>query len=292
MKQFPTVTAALIGSASALGYNWIYDRPLLNSIKDKRDMVFAPIDHDLYKKAKNAFDVYPNHDVGDLDFMGEMLYQLHQYLKQESLPTPQGFFETVYKYINKEGPYDGYIEGYGKDLITRYENDEKILPTPYIDKQLIGPAIYFVIHDHFKEHRIKHALRYASVFTSYKHTKHFIIIINQILKDLEQGLTLKETLKHNIKNAPKDYQDALSKALTSIDVDTFIKDYSGVACGLNQAFPLIYYILAHNETLMSALQQNSILGGASSARGIFIAAIMSKIDTLKKNDIARLNVTI
>ncbi len=292
MKRNSLLQSALVGSASALGYNWIYDRDLLNKIKDERTMLFAPIDHELYEKADNAFDVYPNHEVGDIDFMAEMMLVLYRYLNDTEIPTPKGYFEAVYDHIKDDGPYDAYIEGYGKDLIKRYENGDKTLPTPYIDKQLIGPAIYLVIHEQFDDDRIKTGLRYANVFTSYKHTKHFMLLLKQLLTDLDNGVALEDSLRQNIKNAPKSYQEALTKALTDIDVETFIDEYSGVACGLSQAFPLIYYILSHNDSTEDALRQNVVLGGASCARGIFISAIMSKIDPLKEEYKNTLKVTL
>ncbi|MEC9485101.1 MAG: hypothetical protein UMR38_04430 [Candidatus Izemoplasma sp.] len=292
MAKFDLLEAALVGSASALGYNWIYDRELLNSIKDDKQLLFAPIDHELYKQAKHAFDVYPNYSVGDVDFMAEMMLVLHRYLMNTDIPTPKGFFKAVYEHISDNGPYDGYIEGYGKDLIKRYEDNDITLPTPYIDKQLIGPAIYLVIHEHFKEDRIKTGLRYAHVFTSYKHTKHFMLLFKQLLNDLDNGISMKETLQQNIKNAPASYQPSLTKALTDIDIDSFIKEYSGVACGLDQAVPLIFYILAHNDTTAAALKQNIILGGASCARGIFISALMNKVDPLKTKYKKNLKITL
>ena len=146
------IKASLLGSSSALGLNWIYDKDLLIEYSKDNEVLFTPIDHDLYKKAKNGFDVYPNSVVGDLDFMGEILYLLHmhlEYSKDISLPS---WRNTVFNYIGPSGTYDGYIEQYGKELVQQMitetaKNVKGTLYTNHIDKQLIGPALLLAIFD-------------------------------------------------------------------------------------------------------------------------------------------------
>ena len=57
MSKVKMVKAALLGSSSALGLNWIYDKKLLSNYAEKNPVLFIPIDHKLYKKAKTGFDV-------------------------------------------------------------------------------------------------------------------------------------------------------------------------------------------------------------------------------------------
>ena len=79
MSKISMIKAGLLGSSSALGLNWIYDKRLLSEFSKGTEVLFIPIDHKLYKKAKTGFAVYPKTVVGDLDFMGEIIYIFNDY---------------------------------------------------------------------------------------------------------------------------------------------------------------------------------------------------------------------
>jgi hypothetical protein len=274
------VKAALLGSASALGLNWIYDRKLLDRFAEDNETIFIPIQHELYKEAKNGFDVYPNHKLGDLDFMGEVLWLFNQFLHNSKKHTAELWQETFYNYFKEDGPYDGYIEAYGKDLLKRLnDNESTSVHTEFEDKQLIGPLFILAMYSyHNSINKVQDALDYAKVLTSYSGVNYFSDLLYYLIKDLENGVAKKDALKRNINYAPKSYQESLKKALELDDINEFISSYSGIACGLEQSFPLIYYIVAHSNNWEEALRLNATLGGASSARGIFISYLLNIVD--------------
>ena len=107
MEKNKMLEAALLGSSSALGVNWIYDQELLQKESKKGSMIFREIDHDLYKVAKKGYDVYPNHKVGQLDFMGELLYLFHMYYEYENNKTLERWLEYFYEYFRADNEYDG-----------------------------------------------------------------------------------------------------------------------------------------------------------------------------------------
>lgn len=296
MSKVKMIKAGLLGSSSALGLNWIYDKKLLADYSKKNEVLFVAIDHELYKKAKAGFDVYPNSKVGDLDFMGETLYLFHHFLENNDDISPKNWRKTVYNYIKDDGSYNMYIEKYGIELISRYEKEIKHnlkeeIYTDYQDNQLVGLAMFTAIYENetFKN-KVEDSLNYAKVLTSFNANSSFTNLLYHLFNDLTSGVEKEEALRKNIKFAPFIYQDKLTHSLHKVDSEFFIKNFSGVACEISQAFPLIYHLVAHNNTWEEAMTKNVILGGASSARGILISAIFNIIDGIPDKYIDKLNV--
>ncbi len=288
MKKVSLMKASLLGSASALGYNWIYDRKYLLEKSKGNDLLFKPIDHNAYKEAKKSFDVYPDFKLGDVDFMGETLFLFHKFITTVSNHTPLGWRKTMYNHIHKSGIYEGYIESFGKDLLSQIKDEdanetEPNIYTDHIDKQLVGPVLLLASYDNLGvTDKVKETLEFSKVLTGYSNTENFLEMLNYVLTNIttENKITV---LKDSLKYAPKEYLTSLKKAISMTDINEFIKKHAGVACGLEQSFPLIYFIVAQFETWEDALRENVILGGASCARGIFISAIFNLMDGINPN---------
>jgi len=286
MKKIKMIKASLLGSSSALGLNWIYDKNLLINYSQDNEVLFIPIDHELYKKAENGFDVYPNSMVGDLDFMGEILNLFNKFLNENVDISPEKWRLKVYNFIKDDGPYNSYIEKYGKVLISNIQeeiNNKKDIQiyTDHEDKQLIGLALFTAIYESKKiTNKVEDSLKYAKVFTCYPAIRNFTELLFNLFNDLSNGVEKEQSLLNSIKYAPAEYQESLKHSLHKVDTHFFIDKFSGVACDLHQSFPLIYHLIAHNDTWEEALTQNVILGGASSARGILISAIFNIIDII------------
>ena len=277
------VKAALLGSASALGVNWIYDRSLLLDLSKKEDMLFRAIDHDLYKKAATGFDVYPNHLVGQLDFMGEVLYFFHFFYRYEKDLTVQRWIDDLYTYFREDYEYDGYIEAYGKAFLKNYkdaleQSKEPSEVTDHIDKQLGGLIFPLALFENNRSvDKLHDSLQYSKTLTAYKNIEPLQKMILFVLENLKSRDNLQTVLKDSLMFAPVEYKTSLSNALLKEDTNKFIESDAGVACDISQSLPLIYHILAKSTSWEQALSLNATLGGASSARGIFISAILSLV---------------
>ena len=286
MSNYPLIKASLLGSSSALGLNWIYDSKLLLEHSKNNRMIFEAIDHKLYKSAKTSYDVYPNHQVGDLDFLGEVLYLFHMYHEYEKELSLPRWRKVFYEYFREDYEYDGYIESYGKDFLKRYklENTTDLsedIFTDYIDKELIGLIFILGLHDSDRStDKITDALNYAKTLTSFSNIEGLTIMLNNLLMELDNGTEKLSALKKVIADAPMEYHEALYKSLTDIDSRSFVETYSGLGCGIKMSLPLIFFVVAHSKNWEDALKLNTTLGGASSARGIFISALFSKISSI------------
>lgn len=284
MNKNTTLTFALQGSASALGLNWIYDAPLLESFCKDKSCIFLDIQHDLYNQSKKAYDVYPNHQAGDLDFMGEILNQLNKFLDESPKNTPWEFFIYIHQFLTT---YDGYIESYGKDLMRRYEKDKLrcVYETPHLDEQLINMAIYFVFHE--RDNSIEETLKYTKIFTSDPSSKILLPMLQDFLNDLENE-SLEIALDNVKMSVTKPYKEQIIKALNCKNKEELLKEIS-TACGAKDALAMILYILKHTSSTEEALELNVSLGGASSARGIFVSALAQKLYGPYKSDKIKLN---
>ena len=199
--------AALLGSASALGLNWIYDRSLLETHKSQgHPMIFEPIDHNLYKQSKKSYDVYPEHQVGDLDFLGEVYYLTYMFFEYEEHQTLERYREILYEYFREDYEYNGYVESYGKDFLAKYklEKDGSVPPqnhTDYIDKQLIGLIYILLLHENETiVDKEETALHFARVLTSYDNITPLTSALYYLLVLLDQGVSFKEsTLQQMVK---------------------------------------------------------------------------------------------
>ncbi len=283
MYKNSLLKAALLGNASALGLNWIYDKDLLLNLSKTEKMIFRNIDHDLYKKAKKSYDVYPNHKNGQLDFMGEVLYLFHMFFDYEKEINIANWRENFYQYFRYDYEYDGYIESYGKDFLTRYKNELDNITEPqnvtdHIDKQLVGLTFILHLYECGRSiDKINDSITYAKTLTGYKNIEPLTKMLFELLRLLDKGNDKTEVLKEVIKLAPPIYQDSLNNAITYNDTYKFIEDCAGVACGIDQALPLIFHIIKKSASWEDGLILNATLGGNSTARGLFIGGILSRI---------------
>ena len=78
----------------------------------------------------------------------------------------------------------------------------------------------------------------------------------------------------------KQLQTALKKAVEMDNTNVFIEKYSGRACSISQAIPLIIHILSHTNSYQEAIELNAVLGGASSDRSLLIGAIFAQVSEI------------
>ena len=264
------IKMSLIGSSSSLGTNWIYDKNLMKEFSKDKDLLFLPIQHELYEKAKAGFDVYPTFEVGDVDFMGEVIYRFHKYLEEGSEGSLKQY---LYDSFGPSSSYNGYIEHYGKEIIEKINDGNEY--TELVDKQLIGPAMFAIGFAHGLSN--DEIIEFTKTLTAYSNIPQFFEVLRFIFEFAKPN-NKEETLRKAATFLPKEYRESVEASFNEIDVDKFIDNFSGVACGMDQSIPLIFYILNNTKSFKEALQLNANLSGASCARGIIIGAIYSFVE--------------
>lgn len=296
MGNVSTNKAALLGSASALGYHWVYD-PF--KLFDRRDsghpMIFEEIDHEFYKKADNTYDVYPHHKAGDLDFMGEVLYITHRFLETDNDGSLEAYRAMFYDYFKEDSPYNGWVEGYAKDFLKQYKAEldgtkEPQVHTTYVDKQLVGLLFVLAVleHDSITD-KVETAVNYAKTLSSYEHIEPLSEFLLRLFEKLDEGHSIQDALTACSVYIPDIYRENVLTSKEDMDIVTFAQNHAGIACGLDQSLALIFYILNHTSTWEEAMVLNASIGGASSNRGIFISAIASRYLDIPEEYLSKLN---
>lgn len=268
---------ALTASAASLGLNWIYNIPYLEKLADKETILFIPIDPAKFKRAGKAVNGYPNAEVGDVSLQGKILKWFYESLKDTKEFTAEDYRQLLIEHLKPGGPYEGWVESYGKKLVFNHLISELKLdhdPLTLNDDQLVGFVPYLALKT-FGEDTGK-AFDYAKVLTSNEDYVTLYGFFDKILEKTGEH-SLKEAIEQSINHAPNSFRKVLTNATQTKDIKHFMKDNDlNTACSINHAVPLIVHILYHTESFEDAIHLNTKIGGASSDRGLLLGAVLAE----------------
>jgi hypothetical protein len=274
------IKPALIANAATLGIHWIYDPKYLKELEKKQDILFLIQHKEIYDNASLAFYSYPNHKVGDVTVQGEMLKWLYKAMKDNEAFTVNNYEDLLYSYFKPGGLYKGYVESYAlKNIVNKISLSLNLdhKKEPLNDDHLVGFIPYLVCKELGLS--LDKAWSLAQLFTENKDYFMFYEMFDVILDSMNQS-NRQACIKEAIKKAPRQYLDALEKAIEMDDTDAFIEKYSGRACAINQSIPLIIHILYHIDTYEKAIRKNALIGGAISDRNTLLGAVYAQISNI------------
>ncbi|MFP4286700.1 MAG: ADP-ribosylglycohydrolase family protein [Candidatus Izemoplasmataceae bacterium] len=278
---------ALTANAASMGLNWIYNIAYLEKLKKTEVITFIKPDPAKYKRARKAYFAYPNADIGDVSLQGSIAKWLYQALKDNPELTKEDYKTLILDNILPGGPYEGYIESYGKELIFNQLIDDLKLDHEKIeidDDQLVGFVPYIVTKSLGLSNALANQL--AKLFTLSDDYYAFYVIFDQVLEDIK-SMSLKEALTKSLHEAPKHYGFKLTMAL-NVESKKDILEIVNTSCSIGYAIPLIYYILSHTNSYEEAVTLNTEFGGASCDRGMLIGAIYSQISDIPSDWLAKM----
>jgi hypothetical protein len=268
----------LLANAASLGVHWIYDHKLLEDVSQKQSLLCLAQQKELYEKASSAYYSYPNQELGDVSFQGNILIWLYLAIQKNPKFTKDNYDQLIYTHLKPGSVYDGYIESYAKTLLS-YHSLKKSNPTleqpPKDDDHLVGfmPYLAFKRFDLSSEHAFEltklfsEDLTYLEYFYMFDHLFEFL-----------QKHDKKKAITNAIPYAPKKYHDVLLKATEIKDTNTFIDNYAGRACAIQYSIPVIIHVLYHQDCFLDALQKNALIGGSVADRATLIGAIYGEIE--------------
>jgi hypothetical protein len=274
---------ALVANAAALGLNWIYDMNFLENLAKNESLVFQAVNNEYYEQAKPSYLAYPNAKIGQVSLQGEILKWLYSALSLNSDFSSSDYLNLLVEKLCPGGNYQGYVESYGKkivynDLIKQLKLDQELLVVN--DDQLVGFVPYIVCKSLNIE--TSKAIELLSALTLIEDYAKFFVLFDKLLEGLTQE-NKNNRLETLVKNAPSHYKNQLEQAIHMKDSKSFINLYSGTACHIKDAIPLIIHIMYHSNSYEEAITKNILLGGASSDRGMLIGALYCVIDEIPKN---------
>ena len=272
----PIFRAAFLADALTLGPHWIY-----NQGKIAR----------LYPEGITDFDdphssYHPNRKKGQFTHYGDQMLMVAKAVAAAptwSLPV----FQSVWQ--NGMTGFDGYLDGASKTTLANLDSGSS---TPASDSYDLAGASRLMpvlfIEDRSLEARITAAREQTALTHGDPHvidaSEYFVRTIAALEENLPIPAALEQASAANYQNLPaKDWLSKATKALTNED---YLKEASalGLTCHVKEAFPLALYFALRwhqkgadtsEEAFLTALSENSLAGGDTSARAIPLAAFLA-----------------
>jgi len=272
----------LIANAASLGVHWIYDHILLEKLSQTQSLLFLFQQKALYDNASSAYYAYPYQVLGDVSFQGHICLWLYQALQMKPDFSVVDYDHLMYKHIQLDGIYDGYIESYAKKQISYLLSKKTQQPLEIQDKNddhLVGFMPYLACKSlglsSEKAFELTNLYSEDTLYLSYFH------MFDQLLVYLSTQ-PRKKAIEKAITFAPKSVLETLYKATQIEDTNLFIKNYAGRACAIKYSIPVIMHVLYHQNSFDEALEKNAIIGGSVADRATIIGAIYGAIDSIPK----------
>lgn len=287
MKRF--VEHALLGNAATLGIHWIYNPAYLANLAKKESLFFRKQDKKMYDEAQPSYYAYPLAEVGDVTSQGMFLFWLTEALKTNPNLSRAAYGELIYSHIRPGGDYAGYIETYGHKLIINTLNEKMKLSLPSIpmdDDHLIGFIPYIATKQLGLTN--ERAWDLAQLFTNKEEYPGCYEMFDAIISGLEKT-SMQKAIQDALVKAPRRYAVQLKKALEMTDTASFVKDYAGTACAINQSVPIIVHLLYHSKDLNDAWQRNALISGAIAERAMLLTMIIGIKQPASKDLMQRLS---
>jgi hypothetical protein len=246
-------------------------------------LVFTPVDEAVYKRAGKAYLAYPRHAVGDVSFQGTLAIWLLSWLKDTPNLSQEDYIDRIYDNVQPAGKYDGYAESYIKKLCFNKLSvllNTEIDPLVQDDTQLVGFIPYLVTKS--LNQPKENAWNYAQAFTNNRLFLDFYSYFDQLFLDLQQ-ISHKEAIKQSLAYVPESFKTSFTYAIEMTNTEQFIQEHSGPACGMKEALPLIIHIAYHSDSYEAAVRKNTVIGGASSDRGMLLGAIMQYVSAMPED---------
>ncbi len=279
-KMLSGVMAAFSADALALGVHWVYD---VSRIKER----YGRLDH---LTAPEIALFHKNRQKGDFTHYGDQMLLL-----LESLSHCNGFdledFAARWQALFDN--YDGYLDRATKKTLADFQAG-KSPSAAGSDSTDLGGAARMVPLALFYTHDADAFIDYAQQQTAMTHThplvletvRFFVLAALETANGSSPAAAIRSAAEHLPSGSP--IASLVDKGLASVEKETAraISGF-GQACDTTEALPgTIHLIARYQEDLKTALIENIMAGGDSSARGIlcgFILGIHNGLDEVPRN---------
>jgi len=271
---------ALVANAATLGIHWIYDYKYLQELAKNQSLLFLTQERKHFEAARNSYYSYPNSEVGDVTVQGQMLMWLYQALKNNPDFSLTDYSKLLFKKFKPGGTYQGYTESYAKKHVMNILNQSLNLgieEIPINDDHLVGFMPYLACKELNLDN--KKAWELTNVYSQDESYLIYFTMFDKLFEKLKTT-DMKTAVESVITLGPEKYQLALKKAIEMTDTNEFIKNYAGRACPIQQSIPLIIHLLYNSNSYQEIIEQNALIGGAVSDRGMLLGAIMAQVSKI------------
>ncbi len=264
------VTSALVVDSYCLGTHWVYDEQQLVNNSIDWNGLNTPLA--MWHKGKVS---------GDFTHYGDQTLWLYEFLKDKDSFDEEAFRDFWYK---KMKDYTGYIDGASRNTVSNIE--EKISPSgsTSTDLSIVGRIAPLLKVSKTKEEFLKNVEKFVSITHNSTLAKECADFFAKLLILVLEKNDIKESILKLKNECNEHLKNMIENALNSKEKDTFtaIRDF-GPACGINDGFSGVIYLLTKYDNLKEMLIANSKAGGDTSAR-----AMIATIIFMANNEIGQL----
>jgi len=258
------ILGAFVADTFSLGAHWVYDTRIIAK-------EFANVD-ELRDPLPGSY--HPNRKKGEFTHYGDQAMWL-----LESLSAQKSFNAEKYNKLwqDRMETYDGYVDGASKGTLSNLKAGKEP-NSENSDFSAVGRITPLLFLNESKEDFIKGAKTLVSFTHDSAEVKEVTAFVAEWLYEVLNGEKPSVALSKLVSELKVDssVKQMVEKALQTSDkkTGTGVKRL-GQACNVDGAFPAaVYILLKHEDSYKTAMTENILAGGDSSARGMIIGAIL------------------
>ena len=264
------VLSSLVVDSYCLGTHWIYDEEQLVNNSIDWNVLNAPMA--IWHKGKTA---------GDFTHYGDQTLWLYEFLKDKNSFDEDSFKDFWFKNMKT---YTGYVDGASRNTVSNIE--EKIFPSgsTSTDLSIVGRIAPLLKVSKTKEEFLQNVEKFVSITHNSQLAKESANFFAKLLILVLEKNDIKESILKLKNECSEHLKNMIDNALNSNEEDSFkaIRDF-GPACGINDGFSGVIYLLLKYNNLKEMIIANSKAGGDTSAR-----AMIATIIFMANNEIEQL----
>lgn len=272
MNRKNALTGALVADAASMGLHWLYDQEQIKRVESTGSLLFRQADANVYENMRGAY-VHAARRAGELSHYGESARIVSELLQREDYSVP-GHRKIFMDTFGPCGSYHGYADRPTKHLIGRMliEGDELPDSSGMEDNQMpslcVVPGLFSA---NAPESQLVEAVKMISINTTVLASAKAVY---SVLSQLQSG----EALKTALTNAANTVEGELGEQLrNALDIKTYKPLESaqemGLACYVEHAMPLSWYLLNHATDFKSVVLDNIRCGGDTCGRTMALGSI-------------------
>lgn len=263
---------ALVADAASLGLHWLYDQEQIQLIEKSGDVLYRAPDANHYKDKRGSF-VHADKLAGDLSHYGESARIVGQ-LAVDSDYTPQNHQKKFLEAFGPCGNFVGYADRPTKALVAKMlvEGEALSQPSGMDDNQM--PAfcsLAGLFAADFALSSVKPAVEVISVNADVLTGADAVYRCMQLLAD---GVPLPRALQ-TIADTTDGAIGKLLKDAMNLEADQPQKASLnfGLACYVEHAIPVTWYLLKHAKDFESVVRDNIRCGGDCCGRAMVLGSL-------------------
>lgn len=272
MNRENALTGALVADAASMGLHWLYDQDQIKLVAATGSLLFRQPDAAVYDNKRGAY-VHAARHAGEMSHYGVSARLVSELVKRQGYSVA-GHQKAFMDMFGPCGLYHGYADRPTKHLIGRMliEGDELTQPSGMDDNQMPGISVVpGLFSGNAPESQLEEAVKVISIDPNVVNSAKAVY---SVLSQLQSG----EPLKTALANAANTVEGELGKRMSdALELEAYepldTASQMGLACYVEHAMPLSWYLLNHATDFVSTVRDNIRCGGDTCGRTMALGTI-------------------